>query len=223
MASSEERVEDINSRRDERNRSTGSGDSGCHKDIPADTGCWTEWFDRDDPTDTGDWETLENLYIENPGKICNEPVWIEAETTSGRTPESAGNVIAKYNPMSGFVCLNKDQKGCKCHDYKVRFMCPLEFCRQKVCWTQWFDRDTPNGLGDWEIFNNLRNENPGEICESPLYIDVHSTNTNTPADYTGQNFYKFSLTEGFVCRNRDQKGRRCLNYKIRFGCPCNVK
>lgn len=57
--------------------------------------CWTDWFDRDDPTGTGDWETLYNLRLENPGKICDKPVDIEARTLSGLTVAAAGDVIYK--------------------------------------------------------------------------------------------------------------------------------
>ena len=58
------------------------------------SGCWTEWFDRDNPSGTGDWETLSNLRDENPGKICDNPVGIEVETTTGLSVTAAGEVIA---------------------------------------------------------------------------------------------------------------------------------
>ena len=58
-------------------------------------GCWTEWFDRDDPSRTGDWETLSDLYNENPGKICFKPADIEARTLSGLSVAAAGDVTFK--------------------------------------------------------------------------------------------------------------------------------
>lgn len=57
--------------------------------------CWTEWFDRDNPSGTGDWEHLSALRTENPGKICPNPVDIEAQTLSGLSVAAAGDVIYK--------------------------------------------------------------------------------------------------------------------------------
>lgn len=59
------------------------------------SGCWTDWFDRDDPSGTGDWETLSNLRNQYPGKICPKPVDIEAQTLSGLSVAAAGDVIYK--------------------------------------------------------------------------------------------------------------------------------
>ncbi|XP_034058681.1 cartilage intermediate layer protein 1-like [Gymnodraco acuticeps] len=91
-----------------------------------------------------------------------------------------------------------------------------------VCWTDWFDRDNPSGSGDWELLKDLRKENPGKICEYPLHIKVVTTDTMTPAISTGQTFYIFNPTQGFVCRNKDQRKDMCRDYKIRFGCPCRL-
>ncbi|XP_029903698.1 cartilage intermediate layer protein 2-like [Myripristis murdjan] len=181
--------------------------------------CWTEWFDRDDPSGTGDWETLSNLRQENPGKICPSPLQIEVTTTSGLSMASAGNVIAVADTTTGFICKNSDQKNKRCLDYRVRFSCPFPFCAG-VCWTPWFDRDNPSGTGDWEHFSALRSENSGVICDNPLYIQAVTTDTMTPAVSTGQNFYIYSPTGGFVCRNQDQTTGMCRDYKVRFGCPC---
>ncbi|KAK5903125.1 hypothetical protein CgunFtcFv8_006933 [Champsocephalus gunnari] len=183
--------------------------------------CWTDWFDRDDPSGSGDWETYYNLYKENPGKICPKPHAIEAMTLSGLSVAAAGEVIFKNDAASGFVCRNVDQpKNKKCSDYRVRFSCHPPFCGGGVCWTNWFDRDNPSGTGDWEHLSDLRNENPGKICEYPLYIEVVTTDTMTPAVSTGENFHTFNPTQGFVCLRKDQKSGGCRDYKVRFGCPC---
>ncbi|KAL3052397.1 hypothetical protein OYC64_005026 [Pagothenia borchgrevinki] len=42
----------------------------------------------------------------------------------------------------------------------------------------------------------------------------------TPATSTGENFFIFNPTQGFVCRNKDQRKDMCRDYKVRFGCPC---
>ncbi|CAJ1065917.1 mucin-5AC%2C partial [Xyrichtys novacula] len=185
--------------------------------------CWTDWFDRDDPCGTGDFESLSVLQYENPGKICNKPLQIEVQTTAGLSVAATGDVIDVADVTTGFICKNSDQTNGTCHDYRVRFMCSPNFCSQEVCWTKWFDRDNPSGIGDLELLRNLKKENPGEICESPLYIDVSTTDTNTTAISTGQSFHIYSPTEGFVCRNRDQSRGRCQDYQVRFGCPCPCK
>ena len=57
-----------------------------------------------------------------------------------------------------------------------------------MCWTKWYDRDNPSGTGDWELLQNLRNENPGEICANPIAIESKTVDTGTPAATTGQDF-----------------------------------
>ncbi|KAK1888757.1 tRNA-specific adenosine deaminase 2 [Dissostichus eleginoides] len=189
-------------------------------DYPTHIQCWTDWFDRDDPSGSGDWETLYMLYKENPGKICPKPQAIEAMTLSGLSVAAAGEVIFQNDATSGFVCRNRDQPKKKCSDYRVRFSCHPPFCGGGVCWTNWFDRDNPSGTGDWEHLSDLRKENPGKICEYPLYIEVVTTDTMTPAISTGENFHTFNPTQGFVCLRKDQKSGGCRDYKVRFGCPC---
>ncbi|XP_059212886.1 mucin-5AC-like [Centropristis striata] len=187
------------------------------------TGCWTQWFDRDNPSGTGDWETLSSLLKANPGKICTQPIGVEAKTLSGLTAAAAGDVIFKSDTTSGFVCRNKDQPKKKwCNDYRVRFSCPPSFC-DKVCWTRWYDRDNPSGTGDWELLTHLRKENPGQICDNPLQMDVVTTDTLTPATSTGEIFRINNPSQGFACRKIDQKSRKCRDYKVRFGCPCKMK
>uniref|UniRef100_A0A3P9K1Z7 WxxW domain-containing protein n=1 Tax=Oryzias latipes TaxID=8090 RepID=A0A3P9K1Z7_ORYLA len=160
--------------------------------------CWTQWFDRDDPSGTGDWETLSDLLKQYPNEICPNPVDIEATTLSGTPAKQTGEVLNKYDKKSGFV---------------FRFSCPSAYCSEKVCWTEWFDRDNPSGSGDWELLSDLRKENPGKI-----YVEA-TTLSGTPAKQTGEVFYKYDKTSGFVCRNEDQKQGMCKDYRVRFSCP----
>uniref|UniRef100_A0A3Q3G2W4 WxxW domain-containing protein n=1 Tax=Labrus bergylta TaxID=56723 RepID=A0A3Q3G2W4_9LABR len=150
--------------------------------------CWTDWFDRDDPCDIGDHETLRELRRENPGRICRNPTDIEARTQSGLSPAEAGDVISVSDTNTGFICRNSDQPKRKCHDYRVRFSCHPPFCGIEVCWTKWYDRDDPSGKADWEALKELRMENPGEICDDPVYIEAVTVDTNTPALETGDIF-----------------------------------
>ncbi|XP_059212879.1 cartilage intermediate layer protein 2-like [Centropristis striata] len=145
------------------------------------TGCWTQWFDRDNPSGTGDWETLSSLLKANPGKICTQPIGVEAKTLSGLTAAAAGDVIFKSDTTSGFICRNKDQPKKKwCNDYRVRFSCPPSFCNPG-CWTQWFDRDNPSGTGDWETLSSLLKANPGKICTQPIGVEAKTLSGLTAA------------------------------------------
>ncbi|XP_036942462.1 cartilage intermediate layer protein 1-like [Acanthopagrus latus] len=160
--------------------------------CPTHIQCWTGWFDRDDPSGTGDWETLSDLRRENPGKICPEPGSMEVTTLSGLSVGTAGEVIFRNDLTDGFVCRNQDQSDRTCNDYRVRFCCPPQYCGEEVtvCWTRWYDRDDPSGTGDWEPLSNLRSENPGQICDNPLYIEAVTTGNNPVlATSTGQTFH----------------------------------
>ncbi|KAM7395268.1 hypothetical protein PAMA_006842 [Pampus argenteus] len=161
--------------------------------YPTHIRCWTDWFDRDDPSGSGDWETLSNLRNENPGKICPDPVDIEAKTLSGLSVSAAGDVNTQLEPALGFICKNQDQPDKECNDYHVRFSCYPPFCGGGVCWTKWYDRDNPSGTGDWEPLNDLKTENPGEICDYPLFIEAVTTDTLTPAISTGEILYMSNL------------------------------
>ncbi|XP_028461293.1 cartilage intermediate layer protein 1-like [Perca flavescens] len=129
-------------------------------------------------------------------------------------------MIIGIDTTSGFICRNQDQpKNKRCNDYRVRFSCYPPFCG--VCWTKCYDCDDPIGIGDWELLSNLRTENPGKICDHSLNIQAVTIDTLTPAISTGQTFFIYNPTDGFVCRNKDQKSGAYRDYKVRFGCPCN--
>uniref|UniRef100_A0A8C2WGZ4 WxxW domain-containing protein n=1 Tax=Cyclopterus lumpus TaxID=8103 RepID=A0A8C2WGZ4_CYCLU len=195
-------------------------DSSAETETNATRVCWTKWFDRDNPSGPGDYEILYSLRKQYPGQICPNPGAIEAQTLTGISALAAGEKIYRSDTTTGFICRNRDQRDKRCQDYRVRFSCPSSFCTVKVCWTKWFDRDNPSGTGDWELLSSLRKENPGKICRKPLFIKAVTTDTNTPASSTGNNFFMFHPSKGLVCRNRDQRSRKCRDYKVKFGCPC---
>ncbi|XP_066269246.1 uncharacterized protein [Branchiostoma lanceolatum] len=104
-------------------------------------------------------------------------IWLAVRVKG--TEQSAfmtGEVFAFYDVSTGFVCKKEDQPDNTCLDYEVRFCCPRTCAR----WTQWFDRDNPSGVGDWESLYGLVNGNPvglrpeypGQIC--PMPTDVHA-------------------------------------------------
>ncbi|XP_069578478.1 uncharacterized protein [Brachyistius frenatus] len=187
--------------------------------YPTHIRCWTDWFNSDDPSGAGDYERLPRIITENPGKICLKPVDIQARTQPGVEKD----VIHQKDAESGFICRNQDQVNKmekKCNDYRVRFSCHPPFCGGGVCWTKWFNRDRPTGTGDWEVLEPLRAENPGDICDDALYIEVVTADTLTPAISTGEIFHAYNPSYGFACRKKDQKSGYCRDYKVRFGCPC---
>ncbi|XP_076132302.1 uncharacterized protein LOC143114527 [Alosa pseudoharengus] len=91
-------------------------------------GCRTRWFDLDDPTGRGDYETFRQLQVAFPEAVCSQPVAIEAMTTSGVPALQTGDTFQVYDATHGFACVNAEQGGRRCQDYKVRFTCPLDFC-----------------------------------------------------------------------------------------------
>ncbi|KAI4872875.1 hypothetical protein NFI96_014972 [Prochilodus magdalenae] len=95
-----------------------------------------------------------------------------------------------------------------------------DLSHSSVCYTQWFDRDNPTGVGDYETLTDLRAENPGLICSNPLTIQA-VTLSGVPAQSIGQVFQWYDVVNGFGCANTEQhNGECCLDYKVRFGCPC---
>ncbi|XP_027020501.1 cartilage intermediate layer protein 1 [Tachysurus fulvidraco] len=91
---------------------------------------------------------------------------------------------------------------------------------KKICFTQWFDRDNPSGKGDYETLSNLRSEYPRKICTRPLSIQA-ATLTGVTAESIGQVFQAYDTVTGFACVNSNQRNEECcLDYKVRFGCPC---
>ncbi|KAJ7306489.1 hypothetical protein JRQ81_009844 [Phrynocephalus forsythii] len=103
--------------------------------VPAcDATCITRWFDRDNPSGVGDFETLVDLRKEYPGLICLQPIGIEAQTLDGAPASSTGQTFNPYNTADGFACVNAQQKAGPCKDYKVRFICPPDFCSGEYTW-----------------------------------------------------------------------------------------
>ncbi|KAK7132370.1 hypothetical protein R3I93_018808 [Phoxinus phoxinus] len=177
--------------------------------------CISKWFDRDDPSGNGDYELLADLLNMYPGEICPNPIGIEAETISGQPASQTGNVFEVYNPTTGFSCVNANQGGGFCADYKVRFTCPEEWCSN--CRTPWFDRDNPGGVGDYETLSLILVTYPLQACAQPIAIEV-TTVSGTPVLPTGNSFQVYDPTQGFVCVNAQQKGG-CQDYRVRFTCP----
>ncbi|XP_051735886.1 uncharacterized protein si:dkey-205h13.2 isoform X4 [Ctenopharyngodon idella] len=181
------------------------------------TKCVTRWFDSDNPNTNGsDSELLTTLLGLYPGYICPNPLGIEAQTISGLPASQTGNIFQVYNPTSGFSCVNANQGGGFCADYKVRFACPEDWCSK--CRTPWFDRDNPGGLGDYETLSLTLVAYPLQVCDQPIAIEV-TTITETPVLPNGSKFPVYDPLQGFECKNEPQSGWICQDYKVRYKCP----
>ncbi|XP_073679321.1 uncharacterized protein [Garra rufa] len=176
--------------------------------------CVTRWFDYDNPSKGGDYELLTDLHNNYPGEICPNPIGIEAQTVSGQLAFQTGNGITLSVSASGFSCTHV--KPGFCLDYKVRFICPDEWCSK--CRTPWLDQDDPNEPGDYETLLLLLIRYPLQVCAQPIAIEV-TTISGTPALPPGNIFVVYDPLRGFACRNG-----ACLDYRVRFTCPlsfCN--
>ena len=83
-------------------------------------------------------------------------------------------------------------------------------------WTKWFNRDDPAGPCDCETLDELRYENPGEICDFPVVMEARLENCDVPYDPSLPNVIA-NLDVGFKCTN--EEGFKCLDYEVRFCCP----
>ncbi|XP_053256546.1 mucin-2-like isoform X2 [Podarcis raffonei] len=91
--------------------------------------CNTRWFDEDDPSGTGDYEFFFDILDKYPNDICSEPTAIEVQTLDGTPASETGQIFTTNDARTGFSCIHASQgKGERCHDYQVRFSCPLSFC-----------------------------------------------------------------------------------------------
>lgn len=83
---------------------------------------WTRWLNRDGPGGSGDFETLKDFVA--AGSVCAQPTAIQCSTVDG-TPWNEAGQQYRCDAAVGGVCVNQKQaKGQRCHDYRVRFCCP---------------------------------------------------------------------------------------------------
>merc|ERR1712096_252826 len=87
-------------------------------------------------------------------------------------------------------------------------------------WTQWFDRDDPDGTEDHETLEWIKKENPGKVpCKEPVAIEAKLVDGR---DYreSGNIIKIISPTIGLRCVNAEQKplSNTCKDFKVRFLC-----
>ncbi|KAF3861168.1 hypothetical protein F7725_001423, partial [Dissostichus mawsoni] len=151
--------------------------------------CRTQWLNSDDPSQGGgDVESIAQLLKTFPGRVCRNPLSIEAETLRGVSAEHTGDSFlsyAGYDTTFGFACMNEKQSRKQCEDYQVILTCPSDFCQG--CRTRWFDEDDPSERGDFETLIQLKMMFPDEICSEPISIEA-KTLSGVPANQTGDLF-----------------------------------
>ncbi|KAK5864265.1 hypothetical protein PBY51_001219 [Eleginops maclovinus] len=186
--------------------------------------CRTQWLNSDDPSEGwGDVESIVQLLKTFPGRLCRNPVSIEAKAINGISAEHTGDSFLSYDAHFGFACMNEKQRNKQCEDYQVILTCPSDFCQG--CRTRWFDVDDPSDRGDYETLVQLQMLFPAELCMEPVAIEA-MTLSGVPAHRTGDVFQIYDASRGFTCVNAEQPGgRRCQDYRVRLTCPqvfCSV-
>jgi len=103
----------------------------------------------------------------------------------------------------------------KCQDFEVRFCCRYEQFPCDGTWTQWFNRDTPSGVGDVETLDLIRHLNP-DVCRLPTAIGA-KTIDNKPIQ---RNLRVHTTPEfGIICLNAENPIDKCPDLKVKFCCP----
>ena len=124
-----------------------------------DRGKWTPWFDRSNPSgsDGDDNELLKHLQHERPGEICEQPLYMQAQTVDEIPARESGDVFDIFDALRGLTCVGSRQESGRCQDYRVRFFCPTgslsvakipksvkaDYEAGTVDWTPWFSIDDP--------------------------------------------------------------------------------
>ncbi|XP_077527874.1 hemocytin-like isoform X2 [Haemaphysalis longicornis] len=85
------------------------------------------------------------------------------------------------------------------------------------CWTEWLNEDVPEGPGDFEDMRTLQAQ--GKVCMQPAAIECRVEADKTHWTQTGQKV-QCSMEQGLQCWNSDNGPQGCLDYQVRFYCPC---
>nr|XP_036869469.1 cell migration-inducing and hyaluronan-binding protein [Manis javanica] len=88
---------------------------------------------------------------------------------------------------------------------------------QDVEWTEWFQQDRASQSKGGEKISDLREANPGKICNRP--IDIQAT-TADGVNLTTEVVYKRGQDYRFVCYDQ---GQACRSYRVRFLCGRPVR
>ncbi|KAK1789208.1 hypothetical protein P4O66_015154 [Electrophorus voltai] len=90
-----------------------------------DIACYTEWFDHDNPSGRGACETLKDLDVELPRKICFHPLTIQTASISGVPAENTGQALLLVLGLfykAEYVILKENLAAVKSHGKIKRFL-----------------------------------------------------------------------------------------------------
>ena len=99
--------------------------------------------------------------------------------TTKQPYQYSGNYV-QVTPEYGVQCWNRLQFGGKCADFEVRFCCQIDQTPCEGKWTEWFDFDEPDGVGDFETLDMIQSKHPSAICERPLAVSVKTDGNQAP-------------------------------------------
>lgn len=86
---------------------------------------------------------------------------------------------------------------------------PPRLCK----WTQWYDRDNPGGVGDYED----RVSQIPAVCANPSAVECTTTG-GVDWTQTGE-VVTCTPSAGCYCVNANQPDGHCQDYIVRFCCP----
>ena len=167
---------------------------------------WTPKLNMGDPlTADGDYEYMHNY---NKQTVCSSPSGIRATTTG-----ASGIWPLHMNLELGFWCVNSEQAdGGQCADFEVEYCCPSHAtgdCDNSTGmyeWSDWFNNDQPDGMGDWEARTHL-------MCAHPTAVKAQTANG---APFNAITHIDTNL--GFWCLN-EENGGVCEDYQVSYCCP----
>ena len=169
------------------------------------------WVNRDTPNASGDYETLGSITSAYPEAVCGGNPRSATAKIVGETrtysPRPVFEELKYFDLEQGLACVNDDQPDGRCHDYVVSYQC-------NGIWKS-FDRDTPNGTGDYENRSKIPS---GELCPNPTAIRAAAVGIPTQFYGPPDKIAYFSASRGLACLNNDQPDGKCNNYQIKFIC-----
>ena len=166
------------------------------------------WFgplNNGNPTaQDGDYEFY---HVYTNTNMCENPTAIKATTI----PVGDGVWPLHMDLELGFWCVNAEQTNGQCEDFEVSFCCPETQtgpCDQPgYNWTDWYNNDQPDGMGDWEARTDLQ-------CANPIAIKAQTISGNAFDEWT-----HIDTNMGFWCLNDQQQDGACdEDYEVSYCC-----
>ncbi|XP_076328320.1 mucin-5B-like isoform X2 [Tachypleus tridentatus] len=199
--------------------------------IPTCTEGWTNFYNTDVPfTGGGDFESVKELIKKYQFCSVDQVIDINCKASVKSPLKGAGEQLVDWketgdkavecSTSKGLVCYNNQQgKGGKCHDYSIQLYCQCvpEPRHRVLCnWTDWWNKDDPDGEGDIESIEMYQNEYG--VCRKPELKAIECRLSKTKHDYREvRQKVTCDIDTGLSCYNKHQIGK-CHDYEVRFFC-----